>query len=173
MASADRGHARLFIALWPEPDVCRALQAWSRQWPGAAATKPVPAQRLHLTLHFLGDVPRAQMPGLRAALALPFTPFALSLTRAALWPGDIAVLEPEQVPASLIRLHAAIGQTLQRLALPTESRQFRPHVTLARRAGKATVPPRGPAVRWPVRGFALVESEPPLGGEYRIVQRYR
>ncbi len=176
MASADpglAGHTRLFIALWPEPEVCQALQAWSRQWPGVAATKPVPAQRLHLTLHFLGDVPREQMPGLQAALALPFTPFVLSLARAARWPGGIAVLEPERLPAPLIRLHGAIAEALQSLALPTESRRFRPHVTLARRAGTATPPASGPGVRWPVRGFALVESHPPPDGGYRIVQRYR
>jgi len=167
------GPARLFVALWPGPEVAQALQAWGRRWPGTAAAQPVAAQRLHLTLHFLGDVPRERLPGLTSALALPFTPFVLSLGRAALWPGGIAVLEPERMPAPLVRLHAAIGETLKRLSLPTEARSFRPHVTLARRARMAAAPASGPAVRWPVRGFVLVESQPPADGGYRIVQRYR
>jgi 2'-5' RNA ligase len=176
MASAERSlpdPVRLFIALWPGPEVGHALQAWSRRWPGAAAGQPIPVQRLHLTLHFLGDVPRERLPGLMAAIAVPFTPFVLSLGRAALWPGGIAVLEPERVPAPLARLHAAIGERLQRLSLPTEARPFLPHVTLARRAGTAATLPSGPPVRWPVRGFVLVESHRPPHIGYRIVQRYR
>jgi RNA 2',3'-cyclic 3'-phosphodiesterase len=175
MASADRdpaSHARLFIGLWPGPEACLALQAWSRPWLGAAATQRVPAQRLHLTLHFLGDVPSERLPALQSALALPVTPFVLSLGRAALWPGGIAVLEPERLPSPLIRLHGAIGETLQRLALPTQARPFRPHVTLARRAGTAAAPATGPRIRWPVRGFALVESHAAPGGGYRILQNY-
>jgi RNA 2',3'-cyclic 3'-phosphodiesterase len=175
MVSADcgpAGHARLFIALWPEPEVCQVLQAWSRQWLGVAAARPMPAQRLHLTLHFLGDVPRERLPGLQAALALPFRPFVLTFGRAALWPGGIAVLEPERLPAPLVRLHGAIGEALQRMALPTEARPFRPHVTLARHAGTAPPPATGPRIRWRVRGFALVASNPPPDGGYRIVQSY-
>jgi len=176
MASAERSlpaTARLFVALWPGPEVGQALQAWGRRWPGVAAAQPVPLQRLHLTLHFLGDVPRDWLPGLMAAIAVPFTPFVLPLGRSALWPGGIAVLEPERVPAPLARLHAAIGERLQRLSLPTEARPFRPHVTLARRAGTAAAPGSGPPVHWPVRGFVLVESHRPPDTGYRIVQRYR
>jgi hypothetical protein len=54
-----------------------------------------------------------------------------------------------------------------------EARSFRPHVTLARRAG-ATVPPQGFApVRWWVGGYELMESRLlPAGPSYTHVRRY-
>lgn len=175
MAGAYPGHAehaRLFVALWPDIEVRDALQAWCGQWQWPAATQRVPAQQLHLTLHFLGDVPRDQLPALQAALRVPFTPFVLSLGRVALWPGGIAVLEPDRLPPPMARLHGAIGEALHGLDMATEARAFRPHVSLARRAAAAVAPSAGPCIRWPVGGFALVESHRPPRGGYEIVQAY-
>jgi 2'-5' RNA ligase len=166
------GDARLFIALWPDTELRGALGAWCGQWRWGAAAKPVTAERLHLTLHFIGGVPRTRLHALREALSVPFAPFALSLGRPALWPGGIAVLEPECVPARLHRLHVALGKALQDLGLPVEARIFRPHLTLARKAGVAQAPALGPRLRWPVRGYALVESLAPAQGGYVVLQAY-
>jgi 2'-5' RNA ligase len=68
------GSACLFIALWPGPEVRDALAAWSGQWHWHAAARWVPAERLHLILHFLGDVPRERLPALGEALSVPFAP---------------------------------------------------------------------------------------------------
>jgi len=103
---------------------------------------------------------------------LPFAPFSLLLGRPAVWPGQTAVLEPECVPPRLRRLHAALGQALRSLALPVEARGFRPHVTIARRAGSAVPPAAGPGLRWPVRGYALVESRRQPQGGYAVLQAY-
>lgn len=161
--------ARLFIALWPDADVRAALHAVSTQWrwqPGAA---PVPADRLHLTLHFLGDVPRERIAALRAALAVPVTPCVLTLDRAALWRGGVAVLEPITVPAPLVELHLALGTALRLLGVAIETRPWRPHVTLARRA-RADVPRIAP-LAWPVRGHALVESRLQPRPRYEVISR--
>ena len=172
-ASPEAGaNARLFIALWPGPELRDALGTWCATWPCDARAKRVPARQLHMTLHFLGAVPRERLPALRQALGLPFAPFALSLGRPALWPGQTAVLEPERVPLRLQRLHAALGAVLQSLGLPSEARGFRPHVTIARRTGSALAPANGPGLRWPVRGYALVESRPQRQGGYAILQDY-
>lgn len=165
-------NARLFIALWPERGVRDALAAWTEQWQWNAAAKRVPADRLHLTLHFLGDVPRARVPALRQALARPFAPFSLSFGRAAVWRGGIAVLEPDRVPPRLRQLHAALGETLRRLALPAEARPYRPHLTLARRAAPALPPAQGPKLRWPVRSYVLVESCAERAAAYEVIEHY-
>lgn len=162
--------ARLFIALWPDPAVRVALAAWSEHWQWNAAARRVHAERMHLTLHFLGDVPRALLPALQPALRLPFAPFSLLLGRAAVWRGGIAVLEPERVPQRLHLLHRALGEALRGLALPVETRPYRPHLTLARRASLALPPAQGPQLRWPVRGYALVESLSTMG--YEVLQAY-
>jgi 2'-5' RNA ligase len=166
------GHARLFVALWPGPELRDALGAWCDSWPCPAGAQRVPAGQLHLTLHFLGAVPRQRLLALREALTLPFAPFTLSLGRPAMWPGQTAVLEPERTPPRLHRLHATAGEALRRLGLPTDARRFRPHVTIARRAGSAPAPAAGPGLRWPVRGYALVESCPGTEGRYTVLQTW-
>jgi RNA 2',3'-cyclic 3'-phosphodiesterase len=164
------GSARLFVALWPTPGVRSAIAAAARQWSWNAAAAPVPPERLHLTLHFLGAVPRERLPELCAVLGLPFRPFALTLSRPALWAGGIAVLEPAHIPPALADLHAALGVALHRAGLATEVRPWRPHLTLARRAVGATPPARCAAPRWRVNSVALVESRLPSG--YVVLQRY-
>jgi len=168
----DVGNARLFIALWPDAAVRASLAAWSEQWQWNTTAKRVRTERLHLTLHFLGAVPRPSLAQLRQALRLPLAPFPLSLGQPALWPGGIAVLEPDAVSTPLQRLRAALGDTLQGQALAADLRPHRPHVTLARRAAAAVPPARGPHLCWPVRGYALVESVPWPAGGYEVLETY-
>lgn len=168
--------ARLFIALWPGPAVREALRAARDAWHWPPRAVPVAADQLHLTLHFIGSVPAARVIDIAAALrGVPVPPFELQLSRPALWPHGIAVLERADgasVPARLAALHAALGDTLRTLALPAEARRLRPHVTLARHAQGAAPPAAEPAqpLRWPVRDCALVESR---AGAYRVLERWR
>jgi 2'-5' RNA ligase len=128
----------------------------------------VPAERLHLTLHFIGAVPVARLAEVGDGLAVPCAPFDLQFDEAAAWPRGLAVLSPREVPAALVELHQRLAGALQRLALPVESRPWRPHVTLARRAAGAVPPAAAPAGRWAVRGYALVQSQ----GGYRTLRHY-
>lgn len=163
---------RLFIALWPGQVLRRAIASWQQDWvwpPGAALVKP---DQLHLTLHFLGDVPAGRLPELVDRLNVQAEPFALELARGEVWPGGIAVLRPKSVPASLRRLHAALARQLEDMALPVESRPYRAHVTLARRATGAAPPAHGAALPWPVdSGFVLVRSRPGADG-YQVIARF-
>lgn len=127
------------------------------QWPAKVAQ--VPAEKLHLTLHFIGDVERKRLPELQQQLRISFEPFTLQLDYAEFWPHGIAVLRPHLIPPALVQLQAALGGELQRLALPVDTREFHPHVTLARRANEAVLPQRQPFIDWPVDGYVLVESE--------------
>lgn len=164
--------ARLFLALWPSPRLQAALLAHQHAWrwqPGAAL---VQAEKLHLTLYFLGAVPRQRLASLVAGLKVPVSPFELDFDQPALWHGALAVLQPHAAPAGLLQLHAALGTALQRLAVPVESRPLRPHITLARHAAGAQPPARAPLLRWPVRDYALVESVAAPGNPYRLLQRY-
>lgn len=164
--------ARVFIALWPGAGVRAALAAWrdGGTWPASAS--PVRSGQLHVTLHFLGDVPRARMPELVHGLAVPFTPFELGFGHGELWHGGIAVLAPDAVPAPLLALHGALGAALERLGLAPNARLYRPHVTLARRAGPALAPIQGPPIHWLIDGYVLMESKVGVGVEYGIVQSY-
>lgn len=151
---------RLFLALWPAPEFMPTLlqhaQAW--QWPQEA--RRTRDERLHVTLHFLGNLPTAQLAALRA-LRARWEGCELALDRGTVWPGGIAVLEASVVPAPLQRLHADLGEELRSLGLALESRPYRPHVTLARKAFGARAPASAPLL-WPAGpGYALVRT---LGG---------
>jgi 2'-5' RNA ligase len=160
---------RLFLALWPGPGVRNSLREWRDGWKWPKTASPVRTEQLHLTLHFLGNIPTSRVPELVEGLSVPFSPFDLRFGHPVLWPHSVAVLEPNAVPQRLLQLHASLGDALHRLDLPTEAREFRPHVTLARRAGSAEPPAHGRPLRWRVRGYVLVESRP---GGYRVIQRY-
>jgi len=162
--------ARLFVGLFPDNVVRDQLAAWRDAWTWPRSATPVAAGRLHLTLHFIGDVEIERVPEIAAALPGPFSSFALQLDRALLWPHGVAVLEPEHAPAALIALHAATGAMLQRLGLPRDARPYRPHVTLARRAAGAGPPPARPAIAWSIDRYALMQSTLGPGGQYSQVR---
>ena len=152
--------ARLFLALWPDDATRVALARCRDAWTWGPAAAPEPTARLHLTLHFLGAVPEPRLPELMDGLQLPSRPFTLGLDRSERWPNGAAVLSPSLLPPDLLALHAALRDRLHLLGLSTETRAYRPHVTLARRARDALAPVHTTPVHWPVSGYALVASRP-------------
>lgn len=163
---------RLFLALWPDAAALQALQAHARQWrwpPAARRTRP---ERLHLTLHFIGAVPRARMDEVRRGLAVPCPSLALEFARPQLWPGGIAVLACDAPPPALLRLHADLAAALRALRLPVEARDFRAHVTLARHASSAAPPAMASPLPWTVAGGYLLVHSLPGGRGYETLARY-
>jgi RNA 2',3'-cyclic 3'-phosphodiesterase len=152
---------RLFLALWPPAEVQAELQRLAVAWSWPAAARRTAPEKLHVTLHFLGPVPAARLPELSESLAVRWNGCELLLDRAQVWPGGIAVLEAQQVPAPLTALHEALATRLRGLEIPVEERRYRPHVTFARKAFGATAPAHFEPVRWQVApAFELVRSLP-------------
>jgi 2'-5' RNA ligase len=172
-AGAHPARPRLFLALWPDARVRRALAAWrdSFAWPAGAA--PVVDARLHLTLHFIGEVDAAGLPMLARTLRVAVPRFELVLDRARDWHGGLVVLRPGAIPPPLTALHQALGDALRAAGLRPEARPFRPHVTLARHAAGAVAGRAPPAVRWRVAGYALVRSTPGPPLQYAPLWRQR
>lgn len=163
---------RLFLALWPDAAVRQQLLDAQARWDWPRRAVLVPPERLHLTLHFLGEVAEAKAAALRERLpALP-EPFELQFGAAAVWPPGTAVLEAQALPPGLAVLHAALADALRRTGLGTESRAFRPHVTLARHAQGVSLPSTLPSWHWPVHGFALVRSRSGPPPRYELLQRF-
>jgi len=161
---------RLFLALWPGDDAVDRIVAWQSAFGWPPAARPTARAALHVTLHFLGDVPRARLPELALALRGPVEAFDVVLDAANLWHGGIAVLEPTATPPGLTALHARLGDVLRGLGLRTEERPYRPHVTLARHAQGARVPaPPATPPSWRATSFALVES---AGGRYTTLAAF-
>ena len=162
-------NTRLFLALWPDPAIRHALRERRDAWTWPRGASPVHADKLHVTLHFLGEVPSERVAKLRQGFAVPFTPFTLSIGLPARWPHGIAVLEPHTEPPELLALHAKLSKALVSLGLQPEARDYRPHVTLARRASHAVVPPESAPLIWQVDGYVLVESN---GASYTVLEHF-
>lgn len=162
---------RLFLALWPDDAVREAIAQWQETWSWPPSSRLVAPTQLHLTLHFIGNVPAPRLPEIVQALQVPSEPTRLEFGDGKVWPGGIAVLRPLATPHPLAALHARLATALTALRLPVEERPFRPHVTLARKAAGAAPPP-GPTIRWEAAsGYVLVRTVP-NGGGYRILERF-
>ena len=161
-------NARLFLALWPGVVSRNAAAAVQRaiEWPENA--RPAAPAGLHVTVHFIGQVPVERVEPLADALAVPTGQYQLKLEQIEVWRGGIAVLTPSKVPQSLVDLHGRLGQVLEREGISLEERPYRPHVTLARRAEIRPDRLARPIV-WRSSGYALVLSS---GGAYTPIRRY-
>lgn len=163
---------RLFLALWPDDGTRRGVALWQQSWSWPSHAALVQPQRLHLTLHFLGDVPADRLAGLKGELRVPFEPLALYLGQGEVWPHGVAVLRPDNTPTELARLHGALADALVAAGLAVDARTYCPHVTLARRAVGAKAPHEGPGLRWQARqGYVLARSLPG-GAGYEVLERF-
>jgi 2'-5' RNA ligase len=160
----------LFIAVWPGAGERLALQTWQRSigWP--KGVRLTPAQDLHLTLVFIGSVDIARLDAVAAAAEVANEPFELTIERLAFWRGGLCVAMPSALPASLVRRQCAIDAALRGLGLPIDERPWRPHLTLARRAGGAQPAAALPPLHWHGRGHVLAQRE---GEHYAVLRRYR
>lgn len=168
---------RLFTALWPDAEALDALAAWqcAYDWPPVA--RPTPRENLHVTLHFLGEVPEERVAAVTNALETPGAGDAtLVLSRPTMWHGGVLVLQPEAdapdaIPAALRDRHDRLGRALEAAGQPVDTRPWRPHATLCRHAAGAASKdaPPPPPVRLTARGHALVVS---TGGRYTVLRRY-
>ncbi len=172
---------RLFVALWPEPELREQLVLLSRALRGASSNaRWVPGERLHLTLQYLGRMPVSLFDDLVQALgSVDFEGFTLSLDRLGVFErARVLWLGPGRTPPPLARLHERLLSALDGFGASPLHARYRPHVTLARKwRGEPPVIGREleallPVV-WTPQGFALVESlDSPEGVSYRLIRRF-
>lgn len=173
---------RLFVAIRPPRAIRDLLLDAMGGVPGARWQDD---EQLHLTLRFIGEVDRNRAEDVAAALArVRVAPFDLRIQGVgrferrgrteAIW----AAVSPHDEVAALAR---KTNEAVTRAGLPTETRAYHPHVTIARmgRAGGGPVEPFLTAAAglssppWAVDSFSLFESR--LGSEgahYETVARY-
>ncbi len=138
---------RAFVALEIEPETRARVKAMVDDLrPGLTNVRFVPLEQLHLTLRFLGDIPRSAVAPLSAALerAARECPAAdVELEGIGMFPerGHPRVLWLGlALPEPIFTLQAACEAAAQAVGLPPETRPFRPHLTLGRWKGPAPRP---------------------------------
>lgn len=126
--------ARLFFALDVGEEAREALAAWAQEAVGDdPALRLVGAERLHLTLAFLGHRPQEEVAPLAALVDEVACPVGPLTAAGALW---LAPRRPHvltvAVAGDLASLHDALWTALEARGFERERRAFRPHVTVAR-----------------------------------------
>jgi RNA 2',3'-cyclic 3'-phosphodiesterase len=162
---------RLFFALWPDGRVRGELDAWAAAMHAECGGRRVGADKLHVTLAFLGMLPLTRVADLSdISLAIDTPPFELLFDKPGYWNhNDIAWLGTSTVPLALTALAEALRARLSSANLPFDRKPYVPHVTLVRDAGRPRQVPALPPVAWSISSFALVQS---WGGRYTVLSTY-
>ena len=167
---------RLFFGIWPEVDAVDRLERLMARlrhdkiMPG----RPVDADRLHVTLHHLGDfgdqmparlVPTASL----AAATIGTQPFTVTFDRVGGTRGQF-LLRASDGSAALVAFRQTLSAALVKAGLGSRvEANFTPHVTLSYDFSDAPEQLVDP-ISWTVSQFVLVES---LLGKHQHVERGR
>lgn len=98
----------------------------------------IPADRMHLTIRFIGEVDDGQAVMVREALEEPLTvvPFSLTLRGAGTFPKSgtprVVWLGVTEGREHLLQVEREITARLTPLGIPEEDRAYSPHLTVAR-----------------------------------------
>ena len=164
---------RLFFALWPD-DALRSVLA--RRIPPLLEGVQGKAQRAdqwHVTLEFLGAVPGDRQPAVRAAAdRIDGVPFTVVFDLLDHWRRpQVYCLTASSTSPPFEHLVCGLRAALQVEGFEPETREYRPHVTLARKVRAAPTGPLGEPLEWHADRFALVRSiSDPAGSRYEPLQ---
>ena len=164
--------ARLFFAVWPESAAARELARVGDSLAALAGGKPVPAEKIHMTLAFLGSLDEeATGSAVAAAAGVKGTPVAMMLdTVGAFRRARVAWAAPSQPVEALAALQDALAGRLRSRGFELEDRAFTPHATLVRKIGRQVPRAPMPAVPWRSRALTLVESTG--DGRYEVLESW-
>jgi 2'-5' RNA ligase len=166
---------RLFFAALPEPDVRRRLESAADTLRLAPDARRVPAESLHLTVAFAGEVSQAQTAALRAVgAAVRPAAFAVSFASYEYWhKSEVVVAAAIGCPSELLDLHRRLRGEFERLGLVRDAMEFRAHVTLARKVTQAPVLKAMSPFNWRVQALHLVHSSgSATGSVYTVVDTW-
>jgi 2'-5' RNA ligase len=162
---------RLFVAVWPPPDVVDNLGALER--PAVDGVRWTTLDQWHVTLRFLGELPdAAALSGALRATPLPraearMGPVAQRPSPALLW---LPVGGLDDLAAAVIGATSGLGERPER--------GFRGHLTLARARARSPrsvlrrLPPLECAARWEVGEVTVVRSTTGgPGSRYDVLER--
>ena len=140
----------------------------------AKGFKPVQPQNVHVTLVFLGHVAVASELLIKHSVSdISAEPIVLTFDHLSYWSKPkVLCLTCSQSVDELEKLVAALNREVASCGLQTETRPYKPHITLARHAQYLPDINFEPIV-WRAESFCLVEScSEPDGVCYKVRQQW-
>lgn len=168
---------RLFFALWPDDSVRYHLtETYHKIDEFSGQGRLVDPENLHMTLHFLGNIPLNSIDCFLSQAEKVRSPvFKLTLNQMGYFKKPRVVwIGCESIPQALTNLHTVLGKMIIPCGYNTEQRPYRPHITMARKIHYSPEEKDIEGFDWTVTRFVLVLSRNLRGGiQYRIKKSYR
>jgi len=151
---------RLFFAIVPDGGVRARLSALAESTARATGGRPSAPDTLHLTVVFVGTVAASAVEAIRdAGASLRWEGFPLSVdTLGSFARAGIAWAAPKRTPGALDRMNRHLVDKLAERGIGSETRPYRPHVTLARRCERTVDAAVEPPIAWNVDAVVLMSS---------------
>src|SRR4051812_31601249 len=136
--------ARLFFAVWPAPAAARELARVGEALAGLVGGKAMPAEKIHLTLAFLGSLDEGETgAAVLAASSVKCREIRMTIDSVGSFRRSrVGWAAPARESAALTELQARLAEALRARGFTLEERAFTPHVTLLRKIDKPV--PRAP-----------------------------
>lgn len=163
---------RLFVALWPPPDVVDLVRSLPR--PDVAGVRWTSPDQWHVTLCFLGEASADEAVAALSSVPWDEGPAAVTGERLVRFGREVLVLPVDGLAALAARVETATAG----IGRPPPPRPFAGHLTLARaRRGGDVRPLAGVAVgrraQWRPAEVTLVASRlHAAGARYEVVERW-
>jgi 2'-5' RNA ligase len=165
--------SRLFFALWPDDQTRLELVRLSQSIE-AKGFRPVQPQNVHVTLVFLGSVDAASELLIKHSVTgISAKPFVLTFDQLSYWSKPkVLCLTCSHTPDEVQLLVTALNREVASCGLLTETRPYKPHITLDRHAQYLPDINFEPIV-WRAESFCLVESRSEPGSvNYKVRQQW-
>ena len=165
---------RLFFALWPNQEIKTQIDYVARQFKNEKI-KLVKKANLHITLEFLGEVSKEDQEVLIDKInQLQHESFDIELTRIGWWrKPQILWIGTTHIPKELLTLVKSIKKCVKKQGLRIDKREYKPHVTIARKVKQVVIPNEALHIPWQVNSFVLVVSNTNENGvEYEVLQEW-
>lgn len=164
---------RVFFALWPSRQIQQQLHSLAIQLRPQCQGRVMRTETLHMTLQFIGNIPRSQLPEiLSAADKVSAQPFGMQLAKTAYWRHNrIAYATLASQEPLLDDLVTRLKTALCSEGVSYADQKFSPHVTLLRNAEQKPPLQDFPPIAWQVDAFVLVESVlNDQGAHYKVIK---
>lgn len=173
---AYHDQSNYFFALWPNEKTAQQLHQRMQLLSEPHHGKPVPIEKLHMTLSYLGQLPNQTLQAVcQLAETIRNSPFELQVNHADYW-GDIQLrwLGIMSTPPNLLQLAAHLKRLLITVGCKVDKKPFMPHITVARKCSKHFKPELVSVLSWKINEFYLVKSVKKGGfSKYEIIQRWK
>ena len=156
----------LFLALFPDAPACARIGDLTQRLRDkyALTGRPHAADRLHVSLHGIGEYPsfpnEVAARAIKAAAAVAIAPFEIAFDRVMSFsgkPGQLPLVLRGEGVAELIAFQKILGVAMQKAELSRAKAHYAPHLTLLYDARRVEEQPIE-TIRWIVREFVLVHS---------------